>query len=227
MTGPLENKTSYKTTGGANVPGSVTKQPKNSYAYDNTKAPFNHDGNDVSGYIGVDDYYRTYSDTRNKPINTAGASNGYNLADSEGRVGTAEAAFDPENLPRLVEGSGVELSGPVHHETLSADEGEQDANANEPKTASDVVARLSAEQRADLRRALDSEDDKSSEKPEQKSDDSDKPEFKTKAEAKAFAEKNQLQVDEDLKSDEYQAEVKKAYAAKHTHSGPAAPSPSA
>lgn len=63
-----ESPQSRKTTGGADLPN--TKQPAQSAAYDNTVAPFNHDGNDVSGYIGVSSEYRTYSDVRNKPLGT-------------------------------------------------------------------------------------------------------------------------------------------------------------
>jgi hypothetical protein len=57
-----ETKTSYKTQGTNNVPASI------SGVTDNTKAPFNHDGNDVSGYANVTSEYRTYADLRNKPL---------------------------------------------------------------------------------------------------------------------------------------------------------------
>jgi hypothetical protein len=66
-----ETKTSYKTQGTNNVPASisgVTVQPAQSALLDNTKAPFNHDGNDVSGYANVTSEYRTYADLRNKPL---------------------------------------------------------------------------------------------------------------------------------------------------------------
>jgi len=64
-----ETKTSYKTTGSADLPGTVN--PEDSDAYNNTNAPFNHDSNDVSHYVGVSSEYRTYSDVRNKPLGTA------------------------------------------------------------------------------------------------------------------------------------------------------------
>jgi len=65
-----ETATAYKTTGGNNVPASsgVTVQPAASALLDDTKAPFNHDGNDVSGYRNVTSEYRTYADVRNKPL---------------------------------------------------------------------------------------------------------------------------------------------------------------
>ncbi len=67
----VETKTSYKTTGGNDVPASisgVTVQPAASAILDDTKAPFNHDGNDVTGYRNVTSEYRTYADVRNKPL---------------------------------------------------------------------------------------------------------------------------------------------------------------
>lgn len=67
----IETPTTYKTTGGNDVPASisgVTVQPANSALLDNTKAPFNHDGNDVSGYRNVTSEYRTYADIRNRPL---------------------------------------------------------------------------------------------------------------------------------------------------------------
>lgn len=38
---------------------------------DQTTAPYNHDGNVVSGYRGVDPAYRTYADARDKPLASA------------------------------------------------------------------------------------------------------------------------------------------------------------
>lgn len=66
----IETATTYKTTGGNDVPVSsgVTVQPANSALLDDTKAPFNHDGNDVSGYKNVTSEYRTYADLRNRPM---------------------------------------------------------------------------------------------------------------------------------------------------------------
>lgn len=73
MNGPgkvTETKTSYKTQGGDNVPvtSGQTVEPAQSSINDDTKAPFNHDNNDVSGYVAVSPEYRTYADLRNKPL---------------------------------------------------------------------------------------------------------------------------------------------------------------
>lgn len=66
----VETKTTAKTTGGNDVPASsgATVSPANSAILDNTKAPFNHDSNDVTGYKNVTSEYRTYADVRNKPL---------------------------------------------------------------------------------------------------------------------------------------------------------------
>lgn len=63
-----ETKTTYKTTGTADLPN--TKAPDESAAFDNTDAPFKHDAQDVTGYVGVNSEYRTYADDRNKPFPT-------------------------------------------------------------------------------------------------------------------------------------------------------------
>ncbi len=66
-----ETKTTTKTTGGSDVPAAIsgpTVSPANSAILDNTKAPFNHDGNNVTGYRNVTSEYRTYADVRNQPL---------------------------------------------------------------------------------------------------------------------------------------------------------------
>ncbi len=86
-----ETKGSNKTTGSNNVPtlpaelsGGLTKNPALSAAYDNTDAPYNHDANDVSGYIGVSSEYRTYADARNKPTVVAGEAPVFLSGEDEG-----------------------------------------------------------------------------------------------------------------------------------------------
>lgn len=66
----VESDQTRKTVGGADLPN--TKQPEDTAAFNNTVAPFNHDGNDVSAYIGVGEEYKTYADVRNKPFGVAG-----------------------------------------------------------------------------------------------------------------------------------------------------------
>lgn len=81
-----ETKTSAKTTGNNNAPGQVTKQPGKGQAYDNTVAPYNHDSNDVTGFVGVDPCYRTYAGTSAKPLPVGQTT--FNLSDeSEGDSG--------------------------------------------------------------------------------------------------------------------------------------------
>lgn len=65
MPGIAETPQSYKTTGTNNAPApQITKQPTN----DNSVHPYAIGGEDVTGYVGVDPQYKTYGDTRFKPL---------------------------------------------------------------------------------------------------------------------------------------------------------------
>lgn len=61
---PQETAASKWTTGNNYVPGSTTVQPGNS----DTDHPYSHDSQDVTGFVGVDPEYRTYSDNKFKPL---------------------------------------------------------------------------------------------------------------------------------------------------------------
>lgn len=112
-----ETKTSRKTVGSGDLPGTVN--PAASDAYNNTNAPFNHDGNDVSKYVGVSSEYRTYGDVRNKPLGTAA-----DLPDFLPETLSApEGASAPESLP----GESV----PVE-DTTEADKGATAASVPAP-----------------------------------------------------------------------------------------------
>lgn len=69
---PIENATSYKTTGGNNQPGYATVSPAaaGNFANDDSAghAPFAIGGQNVSGYVNVDPIYRNYASSTQEPL---------------------------------------------------------------------------------------------------------------------------------------------------------------